>query len=80
MKQNLENDSEERTVQMLRKILFGLGGVFVLVGFTRQWPVLGKTYLEFIEGKGYMTLILGLIMIVLGFSVRLLVGENEDPS
>ena len=73
-------DSEERSIQILKIILIGLGGIFVLVGLIRQWPILDKTYLEFIEGKGYMSLILGLIMIVLGVSVRLLVGEPEEPS
>ena len=80
MEQKSNPDSEERSIQMMKKILIGLGGVFVLVGLIRQWPILGKTYLEFIEGKGYMSLILGLIMIVLGVSVRLLVGEPDEPS
>ena len=80
MEQKLDPNSEERSILIIKKTLIGFGGIFVLVGLIRQWPILGKTYLEFIEGKGYMSLILGLIMIVLGFSVRLLVGEPEDPS
>jgi hypothetical protein len=35
--------------------------------------------MEFIEGKGYLSLMLGLIMIVLGFSVTLLVGDEKNP-
>lgn len=62
---------------MMRRTLFGAGGVFVVVGIIRQWPILGKTYMEFIEGKGYLSLMMGLIMVVLGFSVRLLMGEEE---
>jgi hypothetical protein len=62
----------------MKKILFSLGAVFVAVGVIRQWPLAGKTYMEFIEGKGYLALMLGLIMIVLGFSVPLLMGDGED--
>ena len=62
----------------MKKILFGLGAIFVVVGIIRQWPLAGKTYMEFIEGKGYLALMLGLIMIVLGFSVPLLMGDEED--
>jgi hypothetical protein len=54
-----------------------LGGIFVLAGVIRQWPIIGKTYMQFIEGPGYLSLMLGLIMIVLGFSVRLFLGEDE---
>jgi len=35
--------------------------------------------MEFIEGKGYLALMLGLIMIVLGFSAPLLIGNEKDP-
>ena len=62
----------------MKKILFVLGAIFVVVGIIRQWPLAGKTYIEFIEGKGYLALMLGLIMIVLGFSVPLLMGDEED--
>jgi hypothetical protein len=64
-------------IRWMQKVLFGLGGIFVLVGLVRQWPILGKTYMQFIEGNGYLSLMLGLIMIVLGFSVRLFMGEEE---
>ena len=62
----------------MKKLLFALGTVFVVVGIIRQWPLAGKTYMEFIEGKGYLALMLGLIMIVLGFSVPLLMGKEKD--
>jgi len=62
----------------MKKILLLAGGAFVLVGIIRQWPIAGKTYMQFIEGEGYLSLMLGLIMIVLGFSVRLLAGHNDD--
>jgi uncharacterized membrane protein len=62
----------------MKKLLFVLGAIFVVVGVVLQWPLAGKTYMEFIEGKGYLALMLGLIMIVLGFSVPLLMGEEED--
>jgi hypothetical protein len=32
----------------------------------------------FIEGKGYMALIMGLIIIILGFSVRLFVIDDAE--
>ena len=62
----------------MKKILFGLGAILVVVGIIRQWPLAGKTYMEFIEGKGYLALMLGLIMIVLGFAVPLLMGDEEN--
>jgi uncharacterized membrane protein len=61
----------------MKKILVGLGSVFILVGIIRQWPIPGKSYMEFIEGDGYLSLMLGLIMIVLGASVRLLIGQEK---
>ncbi len=77
MTQRTSQKNDERSIQLMRKTLFGLGALFVLVGLIRQWPILGQTYMQFIEGKGYLPLMLGLIMIVLGFSVRLLMGEEE---
>ena len=62
----------------MKKLLFAVGALFVVTGIIRQWPLAGKTYMEFIEGKGYLALMLGLIMIVLGFSVPLLVGDDKD--
>jgi len=62
----------------MKKILVGLGSVFILVGIIRQWPIPGKSYMEFIEGDGYLSLMIGLIMIVLGASVRLLVGQEKE--
>ena len=62
----------------MKKILVGLGSVFILVGIIRQWPIPGKSYMEFIEGDGYLSLMIGLIMIVLGASVRLLIGQEKE--
>ena len=73
-------NTHEQSSSWMKKVLFVLGGIFVVVGVIRQWPLAGKTYMEFIEGKGYLTLMLGLIMIVLGFSVPLLVGDGEEDS
>ena len=78
MENNIDYQSEERGIRLIRKVCFGLGGVFVLVGIVRQWPIFEKSYMEFIEGKGYLSLMLGLIMIVLGFSIRLLMGFDEE--
>ena len=71
-------DTKAKSIQCAQKILFALGSIFVVVGIIRQWPILGKTYMEFIEGSGYLSLMLGLIMIVLGFSVPLLMGDEKD--
>ncbi len=77
MTQKSDQETLERSISWMRKTLFGVGGIFIVVGIIRQWPILGKTYMEFIEGKGYLSLMMGLIMVVLGFSVRLLMGEEE---
>ena len=79
MNDKISPDSEEKSLRLMKKILVSGGGVCFLVGLGFQWPIVGKTYLQFIEGDGYMFVILGLIMIVLGFSIRLLAGETEDP-
>ena len=78
MENELDTEEEERTVRWMRKALFGLGTIFAIVGVVRQWPIIGKTYMEFIEGSGYLSLMLGLVMIVLGFSVRMLIGGDEE--
>ena len=62
----------------MKKILVGLGSVFILAGIIRQWPIPGKSYMEFIEGEGYLSLMIGLIMIVLGASVGLLIGQEKE--
>ena len=62
----------------MKIILIGLGSVFILVGIIRQWPIAEKSYMEFIEGDGYLSLMLGLIMILLGASVRLLIGQEKE--
>ena len=73
-----ELNAHEQNSNCMKKILFVLGSIFVVVGIVRQWPLAGKTYMEFIEGKGYLALMLGLIMIVLGFSVPLLMGDEDS--
>ena len=78
MSQKTDSEFQIQSIQWTKKVLFALGSVFVIAGIIRQWPILGKTYMEFIEGKGYLSLMLGLIMIVLGFSVPLLLGDEED--
>ena len=55
-----------------------LFGIFILAGVIRQWPIAGKSYMEFIEGDGYLSLMLGLIMLLLGASVRLLIGQEKE--
>lgn len=76
----MRQNTQDRTLLRLRQILFALGCVCVAVGVVRQWPVFGGTYMQFIEGKGYLSLILGLVMIVLGFSVPLLFPGEEEKN
>ncbi|KMP11660.1 hypothetical protein UZ36_03765 [Candidatus Nitromaritima sp. SCGC AAA799-C22] len=78
MENEVDREAEERSIRWMKKALTGLGMAFAVVGITRQWPIIGKTYMEFIEGDGYLALMLGLIMIVLGLSVRLLIGQEEE--
>ncbi len=78
MTQDAKLNSEEKSLRWMKYILLGVGEIFVIVGVIRQWPVAGKTYMEFIEGDGYLSLMLGLIIIVLGFSVRLFAGQEDE--
>ena len=78
MVNKVDDEAEERSIRWMKKLLTLLGTVFVIVGVVRQWPIAGKSYMEFIQGDGYLTLMLGLIMIVLGISVRLLIGQEKE--
>jgi uncharacterized membrane protein len=78
MLNEVNKKAEKNSILLMKKILVGLGSVFILVGIIRQWPIPGKSYMEFIEGDGYLSLMLGLIMIVLGASVRLLIGQEKE--
>ena len=78
MVNQVDDESEERSIRWMKKLLTLLGTVFVIVGVVRQWPIAGKSYMEFIQGDGYLALMLGLIMIVLGISVRLLIGQRKE--
>ena len=69
MLNEVDEKTEEHSVNLIKKILIGLGAIFILGGIIRQWPIAGKSYMEFIEGEGYLALMLGLIMTVLGVSV-----------
>ena len=78
MANKVDNEAEERSIRWMKKLLTGLGIVFFVVGIIRQWPIAGRSYMEFIQGDGYLTLMLGLIMIVLGISIRLLIGQEKE--
>ncbi|HAE75040.1 MAG TPA: hypothetical protein EYN83_03470 [Nitrospinaceae bacterium] len=78
MLNEVDQKTEERSINLMKKVLIGLGGIFILVGIIRQWPIVGKSYMEFIEGEGYLALMLGLIMTVLGISVKLLIGQEKE--
>ncbi len=78
MLNKVDQKTEERSINLMKKVLIGLGGIFIVVGVIRQWPIAGKSYMEFIEGEGYLALMLGLIMTVLGISVKLLIGQEKE--
>ena len=78
MPNEVDEKREEHSVNLIKKTLIGLGIIFILVGIIRQWPIAGKSYMEFIEGEGYLALMLGLIMTVLGVSVKLLLGQQKE--
>ena len=78
MLNEVDQKTEERSINLMKKVLIGLGGIFIVVGVIRQWPIAGKSYMEFIEGEGYLALMLGLIMAVLGISVKLLIGQEKE--
>ena len=74
----VDKNEKNTSVLWMKIILVGLGSVFILAGIILQWPISGKSYMEFIEGDGYLSLMLGLIMVVLGTSVRLLIGQEKE--
>ena len=78
MVNEVDDEAEERSIRWMKKFLTGLGIVFVVVGVIRQWPIAGKSYMDFIQGDGYLSLMLGLIMITLGISVRLLIRQDKE--
>ena len=73
-----DEKTEEHSINLIKKVLIGLGVIFIVVGIIRQWPIVEKSYMEFIEGEGYLALMLGLIMTVLGVSVKLLIGQQKE--
>ena len=78
MLNEVDEKTEEHSINLIKKVLIGLGVIFILAGIIRQWPIAGKSYMEFIEGKGYLALMLGLIMTVLGVSVKLLIDQQKE--
>ena len=78
MLNEVDKNEKKTSILWMKVILVGLGSVFIVVGIIRQWPIAGKSYMEFIEGDGYLSLTLGLIMILLGASVRLLIGQEKE--
>ena len=73
----LAKKTEDFNSNLIKKVLIGLGLSLIILGLIRQWPIEGKSYMEFIEGEGYLTLMLGLITTVLGISTTLIVGQKD---
>jgi len=59
VKKDENPNADENSIRWMKIVLFGLGCVFILVGLIRQWPIVEKTYMQFIEGDGYLSLMLG---------------------
>ena len=78
MLNEVDEKIEGRNITLTKKVLVGIGITLILVGIIRQWPIIGKSYMEFIEGEGYLSLMLGLIITVLGVSVNLLIGQEKE--
>ena len=78
MLNDVDEKTEEKSLNLIKKALIGLGGAFIMAGGIRQWPIVEKSYMDFIEGNGYLSLMLGLIMVVLGVSVKLLIGQEKE--
>ena len=52
--QNKIDLDEEKGFRLIKYIMLVIGTISFVIGLIRQWPVLGKGYMAFIEGKGYM--------------------------
>lgn len=77
---HVSREEEEKSIKITQRVVVAVGAVLVLTGIVLQWPIMGKTYRQFIEGDGYLPLMVGLIAIILGFSIRLLTGDfYEEP-
>jgi uncharacterized membrane protein len=82
MQDTISRDEEEKSIKKTQTVVVGFGLVLVLIGIVRQWPIYGKTYMQFIEGEGYLALMVGLITVILGLSIRLFTGdyyEDQHP-
>ena len=78
MADEFSREEEEKGIKMIQRVVVAAGSLLVLIGIVRQWPIIGKTYKQFIEGEGYLALMVGLIAIILGFSIRLLTGDYYE--
>ena len=78
--QAVQKQAEEASIKRTQKIVVGIGLVLVLIGIVRQWPIYGKTYSQFIEGDGYLALMVGLVAVILGVSIRLFTVEYYEDS
>lgn len=78
MEQEKAKLAEEKGLRIIKYSMLGIGAISFIIGLIRQWPVLGKGYMAFIEGKGYMAFIMGIIIIILGFSVKLFIIDDFD--
>ena len=78
MLDEVDKKTDDIKASLIKKFLIGLGGIFILVGIIRQWPITEKSYIAFIEGEGYLALMLGIIMTVLGISIKLLIGQEKE--
>lgn len=79
MQDSITRKDEEKSIKSTQKVVMSFGLILVLIGVIRQWPIYGKSYAQFIEGDGYLPLMVGIITVILGLSIRLLMDDcHED--
>jgi len=42
MLNEVDEKREEHSINLIKKVLIGLGAIFILVGIIRQWPIWGR--------------------------------------
>lgn len=78
MQDPITGEDNEKGIKRARKIVMWFGFVLVLIGVIRQWPIYGKSYLQFIEGDGYLPLMVGIITVILGLSIHILIDDYHE--
>ncbi|MBI5187143.1 MAG: hypothetical protein HZA01_15670 [Nitrospinae bacterium] len=78
MQDPITGEDNEKGLKRARKIVMCFGLILVLIGIIRQWPIYGKSYLQFIESDGYLPLMVGIITVILGLSIHILIDDYHE--